>query len=461
MIRLQPRTFLGLVALTVACGDDARDPGTSAASLLTNVTVSTTYPPGSTTPGTPTTTDSSGSGSDSNTGSTTATPTTGTDTSATTGTTAPVTSTTVEMTTGVATDTTDTTGSSSTTTTGPDLICTPGQKQCAGASAYETCAPDGLSWEGPTPCGAKEVCEFGACVSLCQSAVDAQSSVGCEYYAVDANNDPVEGYDAQPYAVVVSNVNPDFTADVQVQTYTNGAWNTIQMAQVAPNTLHQFNLPDRHVNYTNINPRGAYKIVSDVPIIAYQFQPINGQTSYTSDASLLLPKNVYDKFYYVIGWGEPSYGNAQLNIVASEDATSVTITPTVNTLAGGGIPALPAGQPYQLPLMNEGDVIQIETSGGGQAGLSGTYIAADKPIAVFSTHWCANIPTQVCCCDHLEEQVYGLQTWGTTYVASRFPVRNGGPPSPRTGTCSRPRTTRWSTSTATPRSPGSRTTTSS
>ncbi|HEY8379869.1 MAG TPA: hypothetical protein VIK91_25435, partial [Nannocystis sp.] len=94
MIRLQPRTFLGLVALTVACGDDARDPGTSAASLLTNVTVSTTYPPGSTTPGTPTTTDSSGSGSDSNTGSTTATPTTGTDTSATTGTTAPVTSTT-------------------------------------------------------------------------------------------------------------------------------------------------------------------------------------------------------------------------------------------------------------------------------------------------------------------------------------------------------------------------------
>lgn len=307
-------------------------------------------------------------------------------------------------------------------------LCTPGELQCDGPTAFQICADDGQSWEGPTECGPNEVCDFGVCKSLCAKAQTDSSSVGCEYFAVDNNNDPVESYDSQPYAVVVSNVDPAKTATVQVQAHDGVQWATIQQTQVGPNTLHQFDLPDRHIDYTGVNPRGAYKVLSDVPIIAYQFQPINGETSYTSDASLLLPVNVYDKYYYVVGWGESSFGNAQLDIVAAEDGTTVTITPAVQTDAGGPIPGLPAGQPYVLPVMNEADVIQIESSTNM---LSGTYITADKPIGVFSTHWCANVPDQgTCCCDHLEEQVYGLQTWGNTYVASRFPVRNNGAPEP-------------------------------
>lgn len=430
MTPLHTRTLLALATLSVACGDDSRGTATAASSNVTTLTTLSTSSTSSTsnstgTASTPTTTAPTGSGSDSNTGTDTVSPTsTGPGTS--TGTTSPLTSTGTTGTTD--TSTTDPgTSTGTSTSTGPDLLCNPGQVQCTSETAYETCAGDGLSWEGPTQCGAKEVCDFGSCVPLCVQAQNAQSSIGCEYYAIDANNDPVEGFDAQPYAVAVSNVDPNFTADVQIQVY-NGGWMTIQQAQVAPNMLHQFNLPDRHVNYTNLNPRGAYKIVSDVPIIAYQFQPINGQTSYTSDASLLLPVTSYDEFYYVVGWGEPSYGNAQLNIVASADATTVTITPSVATIAGGPIAAMQANQAYQLPMLNEADVIQIETTANVQSGLSGTYITSDKPIAVFSTHWCGNVPSQICCCDHLEEQVYGLQTWGTTYVASRFPVRNAGTP---------------------------------
>lgn len=305
-------------------------------------------------------------------------------------------------------------------------LCTPGELQCDGPTAFQICSDDGQSWQGPTECGLNEVCDFGLCKSLCAKAQTDSSSVGCEYFAVDNNNDPIESYDSQPYAVVVSNVDLVKTANVQVQTHDGVQWTTIQQMAVGPNMLHQFDLPDRHIDYTGVNPRGAYKVLSDVPIIAYQFQPINGETSYTSDASLLLPVNVYDQYYYVVGWGESSYGNAQLNIVAAKDATSVTITPAVQTDAGGAIPALPAGQPYALPLMNEADVIQIESSTNM---LSGTYITSDKPIGVFSNHWCANVPDyNTCCCDHLEEQVYGLQTWGNTYVASRFPVRNNGTP---------------------------------
>ena len=46
----------------------------------------------------------------------------------------------------------------------------------------------------------------------------------------------------------------------------------------------------------------------------------------SNDASLLLPSAAYDQFYYVLGWGEPSYGNAQINIVASKDGTNAVIT---------------------------------------------------------------------------------------------------------------------------------------
>lgn len=385
--------------LLVACtGDDGSGSATATASAGTSATTATT--------------------------ATTATSTTATTQETTAGSVSASASTT---TTSETTTSTTTAASDSTTTspltTGPEPICTPGEIQCFDGVSLQTCTDDGLGWDGPMPCGPKEVCNDGACVTPCELAILKKSSTGCEYYAIDANNDPAENYDIQPYAVVVSNVG-ETAAEVQVQTHDGNQWNTLQMATVAPGTLHRFDLPDRHVDYTSMNPRGAYHIVSDAPIVAYQFQPINGQTSYTSDASLLLPVSVLDQYYYVLGWGEPSYGNAQINIVAAEDDTQVTITPTVATVAGNGIPAIPANAPFELPKINAADVIQIETEANIQSGFSGTYITADRPIAVFSTHWCGNVPQLSCCCDHLEEQIFGLQTWGTRYVAARWPVRN-------------------------------------
>ncbi|MEZ4381475.1 MAG: IgGFc-binding protein [Nannocystaceae bacterium] len=408
------RPCLALAALALACsgGEGSSESATETASTTVasvSVTATTT------------------NGSASATGSTTASETEGGSESATgTSTTTSASDTATTSTTDPTSSTSDSTGDS-TSTTGPNPVCSPGETQCNSETAYETCADDGLSWADPVQCDAKQVCSSGACVTLCQKAADELSSIGCEYYGVDANNDPAENYDVQPYAIVVSNVDAVYTAEVQIQVHDGNQWTMLQQATVGPKMLHQFDVPDRHVNYTNINPRGAYKIVSDVPLIAYQFQPVNGQSSFTSDASLLLPRNTLDQYYYVLGWGEPSYGAAQVNIVASEDDTHVKITPTTNVQAGGGIPALSSGQEVDLPVLNEADVIQLDSPSGE---FSGSYITSDKPIAVFSTHWCANVPSQGCCCDHLEEQVYGLQTWGTTYVGSRWPVRSANTPEP-------------------------------
>lgn len=407
-----------LVAAVLACngGNQTSNSGTDTASTGATVTVTATATATATASGSSTAAETEG-------GSMSASATMGT-TEGTEGTVTATEGTATEGTDGTdaTTDGTDS-STSTTTTTGPDLVCNPGQVQCSTETAYEVCSDDGLSWGDAVECEEKNVCSSGACVTLCAKAEDALSSVGCEYYGVDANNDPVENFDVQPYAIVVSNVDSQYTANVQVQVHDGNQWNTLQEVMVGPKMLHQFDVPDRHVNYTNINPRGAYKVVSDVPLIAYQFQPVNGQSSFTSDASLLLPRNTLDQYYYVLGWGEPSFGAAQINIAATEDDTHVQITSTTNVQAGGGIPAIGAGQTVDLPVLNEADVIQLDSPSGE---FSGSYITSDKPISVFSTHWCANIPTQGCCCDHLEEQVYGLQTWGTSYVAARWPVRSQG-----------------------------------
>ena len=262
------------------------------------------------------------------------------------------------------------------------------------------------------------------CLGPCEVADLTRSSVGCVYYAVDCNNDPAESYDTRvPFAVVVSNTDSTNTANVVVQTRSGGTWQTIQTAAVAPMSLHEFDLPDRHINYTGINQTGAYRVVADRPVIAYQFQPIDGVNSYTSDASLLLPTGVLDTYYYVVGWGA-GYGRPQINIVATQDDTTVTITSSVSTDAGGGVAALSPGTPYTAPSLAEGDYLQIQAS--SSTSFTGTYITSNKPIVVFSAHTCANIPAMGCCCDHLEEQLFGLQTWGNTFVAARMPVRSHG-----------------------------------
>ena len=262
------------------------------------------------------------------------------------------------------------------------------------------------------------------CFTPCQLAEFTRSSVGCVYYAVDTDN--YSGYDNLQFAVGISNTHASQAANVQVFIKNAGTWQVLESRSVLPGTLAQFNLPNRHVDNTNLHVGGAFKIVSDLPVIAYQFQPVDGVSSYTSDASLLLPTSALDRFYHVVGWGIGA-GRPQVVIVATQNGTQVTMTPRYNTLAGGPVPALTANVAHTFTqTLNEGDYLQIESSNNNP--MNGTIIQSNHPIAVFSCHTCANIPNTGCCCDHVEEQLIGLQSWGNVYVAARMPVRSTGTP---------------------------------
>ena len=117
-----------------------------------------------------------------------------------------------------------------------------------------------------------------------------------------------------------------------------------------------------------------------------------------------------------------------VTIAAAYDGTVVEFTPSVATSAGGGIPAAGANQTIMINL-DAGDTASINPVDPNQA-LTGTTIETDDdhPIAVFSGHTCANIPDNVCCCDHLEEQLSGLRQWGQNFVAAHVPVREPNDP---------------------------------
>lgn len=158
----------------------------------------------------------------------------------------------------------------------------------------------------------------------------------------------------------------------------------------------------------SVQERGIH-VTSDDEVTVYGLNRIQ----YTTDAFLGLPTDILGTDHVNVGYGGLS--GSQFGVVASEDNTTVTITPTVS--ASGR----PAGVPYPIEL-DQGDAYQLRASGD----LSGTRIVSDKPVAVFGGHNCANIPFGYAACDHIVEQLPPVSTWGTAFVTFPLATRTGG-----------------------------------
>jgi hypothetical protein len=320
-------------------------------------------------------------------------------------------------------------------------ICPPGLVRCVDDLNYEVCNETGTEFISGGSCNAAagERCIEGECLTACALAELHPSSIGCVFYAADLDQADESSADASPYAIIISNTDSDNAASVVVEDRIGGAWRNRASQTVGPNSLYTFRLsPDQHVEDTNKLAGYAYRVTSDRPVIAYQFNPIDSAGQYTNDASLLLPKSTLDLQYYVSAW--PKYPArtyySNLTVVGTQDGTSVTVTVSVATLGGGGIPALGAGGTTTQTL-NEGEVMQIANS-GENGDLTGSFVDATAPVAVYGGCECADVPlnctwcrnyagtaVSTChWCDHVEEQMFPLTTWGMRYIAARVPVRS-------------------------------------
>jgi len=186
----------------------------------------------------------------------------------------------------------------------------------------------------------------------------------------------------------------------------------------------------------------AYRVVSTAPIIAYQFNPLENVGVFSNDASVLLPTEALSHQYLVPSWPqtiartEDSLTNmglhlrAFLTVVAVEDGTTVDVRLATAILGGGGVPAASAGDEISFTL-DRFEVMNLETD-GFNADFTGSSVVArgNKKVAVFTGSEASDAPrfdtlaTRRCCADHLEEQVFPEDSFGTHFVAVKTPLRS-------------------------------------
>lgn len=326
--------------------------------------------------------------------------------------------------------------------------CVPQNRQCDGDDVV-VCNAAGDGWDSVQTCDRPDVCISGNCVDLCANAADAHSYQGCEYFAVDLENadEQAGGYNPAdaPFAVVVSNTQDAISADVRVFA---GAGAALDEATVGPNDLHVFELGVHSVEGTGVDPL-AFRIESSIPVSAYQFNPINEAAAFSNGASLLLPTSVLGRKYYAVtGDGitgirditrpeDTAPWGATVTVVGTEDATTVTITPSAPVAAGGAISG--GLSPFDVTLDRFGVLNITSAIAGGDPGpegdgnLSGTLVESSRPVAVFSGNVATSVPHgasfgYVCCGDHTEEQLWPVETWGAKFAVSRSPVRLASAP---------------------------------
>ncbi|HSD86444.1 MAG TPA: IgGFc-binding protein [Kofleriaceae bacterium] len=379
--------------------------------------------------------------------------------------------------------------------------CTPGLPFCKDGNVW-SCNDDGTPGSELQACGGVTTCVGGGCVDACVDAAANKSYIGCEYWAADLDNavevwggsggtctqgapmtlnvcftmmgggiyagqcDPQDdgtaphtcpagttcqpklvcASDAQhgPFAVVVSNPQAkDATVTVTGpggQTITK----VIAAGQVAPILMQANNaIPDQSIDGTG-KFKKAYKIVSDLPVVAYQFNPLDNSNVFSNDASLLIPRTTFDTDYYALSWPtldrrpsrDPYYG--YLTILAWQDNTQVAVTPTATVKASQTQTTIAAGSTANFTL-NAFEVLQLEAAPGANADLTGTLITSPnmKSFGVFGGHEATAFgggtapdmqhPNGPGFADHLEEMIFPGSTWGQKFAITRSKKRTTEP----------------------------------
>lgn len=134
----------------------------------------------------------------------------------------------------------------------------------------------------------------------------------------------------------------------------------------------------------------------------------------SADGYLALPTSGLGTRYYVMSYTSTVFPGSEFAVAATENATTVTITPT----AAGA--TKPAGAAFTV-LLNSGETYLFANP--AHADMTGTLVTADKPVAVFSGHRCANVPSSAGYCDYLVEQLPDVTRWGKTHHSSLFSGR--------------------------------------
>ena len=311
-------------------------------------------------------------------------------------------------------------------------------------------------------CPLDQGCSMGACVPACDAAVAAHGSIGCAFLAMTpptyppalppchsvflANtwDQPVRvtvhrggtSYDATTFGRIVDNATtPDHWAAIPTTGIPVDAVGVLFLSSdphaVMPETGTPLTCPvTPAINAaTVIDASGegdAWAIGTDAPVSAYDIIPFGGAPSFFPSASLLLPTSALGDQYVVIATpiGTATPGGPQwLAIIGSADATSVSIQPTVDLAAGGGLPAIAAGTTGTV-MLDAGQVAQWQLPTTTTLDTSGTLVRASHDVAVVAgNRFFRDQPTPGPGGEGTHQQILPLDALGHRYVAAPYTTR--------------------------------------
>lgn len=242
----------------------------------------------------------------------------------------------------------------------------------------------------------------------------------------------LENYQSN-YLTTLAFSNPGSTS---VGVTLSNAGGTVATLSVAPGSSVTHDIPDS-LTGTTLSTTGVYRATATGPIQVVQFSPTT--QVFTNDASGLMEQSILGTNFQIATYNAapPStvllppplpqpvtsgVGPSSFTILGTQPGTAVQVTPSIATVAGGGIPAMAAGETQSF-VIGPFQALQITANGD----LTGSRVVASAPVSVFAGAKCTNIGESAC--DHLQEQQLPLTAAGTTYaLCSTGPFRDPGLP---------------------------------
>jgi hypothetical protein len=301
----------------------------------------------------------------------------------------------------------------------------------------------------------------GVCIAPCDSAKENKSTIGCDFYSIPPG--PETETRGSCFAAMLANtwtspvtITAEYAgmpldiasiartpvgsgASITYQPLTNGQLapgeiGIVFLSQYPSGDIFWVPCPagttaaiNNNVVVTGTGYGEAFHITTSAPVVAYDIFPYGGAASFVSSATLLVPTptwgtNVIAADAYAT---DPNLafvnGFPHIQIVAAEDGTNVTISPTAAIVGGPGVAGTGQGQPATYSL-NRGQMLQFQQD----ARLAGSPISADKPISVWGGTACMNIPVGNYACDSGHQQLLPVQALGNEYLGVRYRDRIQG-----------------------------------
>ncbi len=367
----------------------------------------------------------------------------------------------------------DTTGDGGTPPGGPDARVTPlpdAQPVFRGCSDDLHDILDG-NGQVVSSCPLDQGCSVGECLPACEAAANSDGNVGCDFFVTTPHfytgiAPPcfaafVTNNWGSPAGITVSRDGQSFSA-AAIGRIADGVTSESMWAPVPASGLPENEVAVLFLSqdpssqngstpltcpvppaisvaggtaagFGNDNPIAstgkAWRIRTDVPVSMYDILPYGGAASFLPSAQLVMPISALGDNFIVSVPKTSGTGVPWLQVMATEDNTTLTIVPSVGFPGGGGVTAAPAGVAATFTL-NAGDYHQWQF--GINALPSGSVISSDKPVATIGgdSYICySSLTSSGGGCDSAHQIIPPISAMGMEYVAAPYRSRSTAPES--------------------------------